>query len=647
MEDFITPMETIYYISMPGFGGDFPFEINEFWHVIKEMATNLRHHLVNVKAFKKYTVWIYLLPHFDITKPLLKNGYCYFSTDMLVKGSTAVYVDLLHCFLRQGFMVDRQFESWNMIWGYEGIVEMLVGNFSMPPYISKREDFADCLDGTAEDINNLADLTTNVQDAQEYRPVRKAAGFWKMLERINFRYARSTYEMVYSNKDTTKNLDVFLKTITQNVAMLNMTDEWFREMLYSWTAPKGFPVLEAKVDPVKKTVCVRTYNWGQDNYIGRYVLPFKLSPKYPFYPDSETVWTHLTQRTCLSFKAELYPYVINRDLSVVARILYDEENLLTWIDVLAEKHTSNILTYDQKLNLVNDIFFFATNNKLDYMIALHYIQLLRSEVDERLWVLFDKMVSGLDAKARYSPIYNAFMQYIGDLMIKLYQQSIERNTTSMVPIKWSCFMNQGICRNLTHTVVINALSNHDDNQLPFEYMCAGIRRVSWSYFMMLLNSFGQPDWKEPFYYVKILACAEDRNIIRTLLLHMFYLDSWNFSTQMLTEILITMIQMGKQGSDAVFWYLDHDPMDMLQHLGMTNFLKVVDECATYVQYTDWLDRLAKRMHLKKILNEDSDRIMVQIKVKVRDNKRWMNKSFRKFQEHVYEQYSKYVLKSDG
>lgn len=640
------PTQFMDFITTYGLKSKMPDQLEEFWSVCQNMSLALQNHLGSDR-YKPSNVSIYMLPNFDIDRPVLKSGFCYFTPAMLIPGSTQIYVDLQHCLIRQAFLMDRQFESWNMIWGFEGIIELLLGNFTMLPYISKREDYSDCLDGSLADTANLADLTTNVGDSQVYRPVRKAAGFWKMLERINLQYARQTYAEVYSRKETTQNLDAFLTTITKRVAMLNLTEEWFQEMLYSWTAPKGFPVLEAKVDVVKRKVCVRTYNWGQENYIGRYVLPFKLSPKYPFYPDTRTVWTHLTRQTCIDYHSELYPYLINRDMSVIARVLYDEENLLTWVDVLANKHTSNILSYEQKLNLVNDIFFFATNNRLDYMIALHYVQLLRSEVDERLWGLFDKIVAGLDSKARYTPIYNAFMQYIGDLMEKLYQQSLAKKTRSIVAIKWSCFMQQSACRAVTQKVVMGALMNHADDELPFDQLCAGIRRVDWTFFNVLMNSFGQPDWKEPHFYVQILACAENKRILRTLLLNMFYLDTWNFSAALLTDILLTMVQMGKPGSDAVFWYLDHDPMDMLKRMTMQNFLRVVDELATYVQYSEWLDRLSKRMHLNKILDSENQRIMMQIKVKITENKRWMNRSYRQFQEHVYEQYSKYVLKSEG
>lgn len=634
------------FISVPGVGGNFTEIMEGFWQVCQLMSQRLRKH-IRSPIYRPYNVTIYMLPNFDIDRPVIKRGYCYFTPAMIIPGSTKIFNDLLHCLLHQGFMDGRQFESWNMIWGYEGMVELVVGNFTMPPYLMKRGDFSDCLDGGTDDIANLADLTTNVQDSQIFRPVRKGAGFWKMLERMNLKYARQTYPKVYRDVETTRNFDVFLSTISKHVALLNMTESWFREMLYTWTAPKGFPVLEAKVDAVKRQVCVRTYNWGQEHYIGRYVVPFKVSPKYPFYKDSETVWTHLTRPTCVGYETELYPYLINRDLSVIARILYDEENLLTWVDVLANRQTSNILTYDQKLNLVNDIFFFATNNRLDYMIALHYVQLLRSEVDERLWTLFDRMLEGLDAKARYTPIYNVFMQYIGDLMEKLYKESQTRNTTSMVAVKWSCLMNNLDCRGLTQTVVLQALLNHKEDELHFDYLCAGIRKVGWKYFRILMNSFGQPDWKEPDFYIHVLACSENVRVLRTVLLHIFYLDSWSFSASIVTDIVLTMVRMGKPGSDAVFWYLDHDPLDMLEHMTMPNFLRVVDELATYVQYTAWLERLSKRMHLKKIMDLENERTLMQVKVKIRENKRWMNRSYRRFQEHVYEQYAKYVLKSDG
>lgn len=617
----------------------------DFWNVTKKMSLRLASFIGDL--YEPHRLHLYMLPNFDIDRPVLKNGYCYFTPAMIVPGSSKIYIDLLHCLLRQGAMLDRQFESWNMIWGFEGLLELLIGKFTMPPYLMHREDFSDCLDGGVEDLANLADLTSNVQDAQIHRPVRKSAGFWKMLQQVNREYANITYQQIYQDKTTTSSYDSFLKTITESVHLLNLTRTEFTDMLYSWTAPKGFPVIEAFVYPDTRKVCVWTYNYGQENYIGRYVLPFKISPRYPYYPDTKVVWTHLTRATCLHYSDELYPYLINREMSVVARILYDEENLLTWIDVLANKQTSNILTYDQKLSLVNDIFFFATNNRLDYMIALHYVQLLRTEVDERLWVLFDKMVAGLDAKARYTRIYNAFTQYIGDVMAGLYEESVTRNTTSMVAIKWSCFMNMLACKDLTQHVVYSALLNHQEHGLQFEYMCAGIRKVSWEFFEVLMNSFGQPDWKEPYFYVQILACAEDKRVLRTLMLHMFYLDSWNFSASILTDILLTMIRMGKTGSDVVFWYLDHDPLDMLEQLKMQNLLIVVDELANYVQYTDWLERLTRRMHLKKVLDSENERTFVQIKIKIRENKRWMNRSYQKFQEHVYEQFAKYVLKSDG
>lgn len=646
METYNDSFSEIEFISVPGPGGNFTENMREFWEVSQKISVGLRRHLGTV-IYKPFHLSLYMIPNFDIQRPVFKQGFCYFTPAMIVPGSTKIYIELVHCLLHQGFMENRQFESWSMIWGFEGLVELLIGNFSMPPYIYKREDFSDCLDGGPEDIANLADLTTNVQDAQIYRPIRKSAGFWKMLQRMSLKYAKETYKLIYTELNTTTNWHVFLKTITKHVDLLNMNEEWFREMLYSWTAPKGFPVLEATVDPVRRKVCVRTSNWGQENYIGRYVLPFKVSPRYPLYPDTELVWTHLTRKTCVQYESELYPYLINRDMSVIARILYDEENLLTWVDVLADKQQSNRLSYDQKLSLVNDIFFFATNNRLDYMIALHYVQLLRTEVDERLWGLFDKMVAGLDAKARYTPIYNAFTQYIGDLMVKLYEESVTRNTTSMVAVKWSCFMNQLTCKELTQAVVMRAIINHDEDALQFDYMCAGIRKIGWKFFMILMNSFGQPDWKEPHFYVKILACAESKRVLRALLMHLFFLDSWNFSATILTDILITMVRMSKAGSTAVFWYLDHDPIDMLSQLTMPNFMTVVDELATYVQYTDWLDRLSKRMHLRKVMDADNERRFLQIKVKIRENKRWINRSYKRFQEHVYQQYSKYVLKSDG
>lgn len=445
-----------------------------------------------------------------------------------------------------------------------------------------------------------------------------------MLASFSPSYAAATYSVFLDNNRTIETLATFWPWISEHCSRLRVNETVFSELLYTWTALEGYPVIVAQVLN-NRTVCVTQYGVG--DYFRSYILPVQVEYNLPTSVRTEPFWTDPRgQDNCQTVETHLFPYLINSYMNVVGRVMYDRLNWEIWANDLMRADVRKGLTPMQKVQLVTDALYFASQRMLSYSVALRFLFVMRTEVDEVAWQNFDRSLVFLDAKVRYTPVYTLFKKEMSDLSEKFYNATEQTARPSEVAHKWSCMMGNLVCLNRTERVVQDTLRDHRFRHLP-QVLCGGTRRIKRRQFQRMILSMGKPDWREPVFYVNMLLCAEDRKILRELLHHLFFHNSWFFQRTQLKVMLLKMIRASKAGSDAAFNYLNHDPEGMIERIGLENVLEIVQELVVYSKENMWFLRFVGRMKLRGII---TDELVVQhpiILKQLRENKRWHNTQY--------------------
>lgn len=582
---------------------------------------------------KHFHVIFYVLPNYHKDVPEVFSGSCYFKLDNLlynidVEASQRSY---LKCLLHQGFMNDRLSDSWVLRYVPEGLFEQLVNTYLVQGI--KNDYYQNVLLGDDDDLDSLAKYDKYLGDIRMKRPWRKAAGFWHMLASISPQYGAQTFGEFAENKRPLETHAEFVKWVTKDVHLLMLAPGQFLNMLYTWTAPKGYPILVAKVQS-NQSVCISQYGAGV--YFNSRLMPFVLEYNFPKPVHSSLIWVDpRTEGSCHSAAGSLYPYLINSHLNMVGRILYDPINWKVWVRTLMQKDVRASLNTMQRVTLIMDALYFAQSNQLDWTMSMQFLALVRDETDELAWRSFDKVLAYLEALTRYTQIYTMYKKMVAEVVQKYYYST---DSPSGIAIKWSCLAGVVDCLKYTSDLTDRAFIDHEFMPNRSEVLCGGMRRLTMKRFQTIINSMGTPEWREPIFYIEIMICADNSMILRELMHHLFFLHSWYFRSSLLKSLLVRMVEMGKSGSDAVLYYLDHNPKGMLKQLEVENLLDVFDILAKYTRDLMWLKRFIMRLKLHRSWDDRYLKRVLRIFEVLKKNKRWYNVHYQPFATYLVEGY---------
>lgn len=500
------------------------------------------------------------------------------------------------------------------------------------------------MEGTTDDLAALAEYNEDVTNIRVNRPWRKSAGFFTMLGLMSPSYARATYSTFRVNNGTyiENTYLTFLLWITQHCGKLGLTVPHYLEIVDTWSMAEGYPVIVADVVS-NRTVCVEHYNVGP--YLRSYLLPVTIDFNFPDTVHSKTIWTNPRSAggNCVTVVLSLYPYLINSYFNMVARVNYNVLNWLTWAEQLMKAKVREGLGPTRKVVLVTDALYFAGQRKLSYKIALRFLFAMQTETSEAAWRNFDKSLRFLDIKIRYTNVYSLFKKILAKVAADYYDASRTLSRPSELAHRWSCMMGDRTCLNDTEQAVESTLRDYKHRHLP-EILCSGMRRLRLERFHELLISMGRPDWREPEFYVQMMLCAENSRVLRELMHHLFFHNSWQFRKDTLAEMVLKMIRASKSGSNAVFYYLNHDPFRMLDELGAPNMLLVVEELAKYTKENQWFFRLTNRFKLKHIVWEEMVKKKKDIIRTLKENKVWYNTQYEDIRRFFMNEYGKHLKK---
>lgn len=488
----------------------------------------------------------------------------------------------------------------------------------------------------------MAALAKRIEDVTRIpvnRPWRKAAAFFTMLGAIGPGYARATYTRFLDNNGTTleHTSASFQHWITEHSQKLGLKVTYLLEVIDTWTMAEGYPVITVEV-VANRTVCLEHYNVGV--YFRSYLVPVQVDSNFPNTVHSKTIWTNPRNTTanCVTVWSRLYPYLINSYFGMAGRIHYDPVNWQIWATELMKASVREGLGPMRKVALVTDALFFAGRRQLSYSIALRFLFAMQAEDSEEAWRNFDRTLQSLDARMRYTGVYSLFKKTIAGVAEKYFNTSGVSARASETAHKWSCMMGNPVCLTETEKTVRETLNDHRVRHLP-EILCGGMRRLRFEKLRALILTMDRPDWREPEFYVQMMLCAEEPRVLRELLHHLFFHNSWQFRQKKLGEMVLRLIRVSKSGSDAVFYYLNHDPVGMVDRLGFENMLLVVEELAVYMKENWWFMGLLRRLRVKGIVWEELVRREGQIRRVMKENKRWYNTQ--------YEDVRKFFMKGYG
>lgn len=590
--------------------------------------------LILTTNLKPFHVIFYVLPNYNKDVPEVYSGSCYYKLENLLYN-----IDLettqrsyLKCLLHQGYMNERITDSWVLRYVPEGLFERFVNTYEVQGV--KNDYYQNVLLGDEDELDSLARYDKYLGDIPLKRPWRKAAGFWHMLESISPSYGEKTYGEFADNLKPIESQADFVKWITKHCELLKLNPKAFLEMHYTWTATKGYPILVAKVNGNRK-VCVSQYSEGM--FFSSRIIPYTLNYNYPNTLTTDLLWiTAKGQDNCHTSTENLFPYLVNGNLNMVGRVLYDPVNWQVWAKALMKGDIRSSLTTMQKVSLIMDALYFAQNNQLDWTMFIEFLVLLREETDELAWRSYDKVLGYLESLTRYTQIYTMYKKLVAEIVQEYYYSRGSHPTG--IAIKWSCFAGVVQCLRYTEEMTARTLLDHEYMPNRTEVLCGGMRRMTIEKFKYLMGSMGKPDWREPIFYIEIITCSNNGKILRELMHHLFFYQSWYFRSSLLQKIIIAMIENGKAGSDAVLYYLDHNPKGMLKQLEIENLLDVFGVLSKYTRHCLWLQRFIKRMEVYRSWDEKHLKRLDTMFVQMRKNKMWYNRHYSMFVRYLVEGY---------
>lgn len=102
--------------------------------------------------------------------------------------------------------------------------------------------------------------------------------------------------------------------------------------------------------------------------------------------------------------------------------------------------------------------------------------------------------------------------------------------------------------------------------------------------------------------------------------------------------MVRMVENGKAGSDAVLYYVDHNPRGMLKKLEKDNLLDVFDVLAKYTRDLTWLRRVIERLEVQRSWDVKYLKRFDQMFEVMKKNKRWYNQHYQMFSAYIVEGY---------
>lgn len=624
--------ETLHHITLVAPMNDqqkmYP-EIERQFNVILKMYSIL---LLTIHLRRFHAVF-YILPNYYNDIPEIFSGSCYFKMENLLYNieQETTYRSFLRCLLHQGYMNERVTDSWQLKYVPEGLFEKLLNTYAVKNI--KNDYYADCLLGDEDDLDILAKFELHPGNIHLKRPWRKAAGFWAMLEAISPTYGQLTYSAFSSNEVPIETHGTFVQWVTQHSMHLHLNNTQFLEMLYTWTAARGYPIVRAKV-LVNRTVCIYYYNVGF--YLGSVIFPFILEYNYPRWKVTRMAWVDpKMDNNCHTVRSNLYPYLINSKYNVVGRVLYEQQNWDMWAAELLKRKMRDSLSNRQKVNLIMDAVYFAQKHELDWPMTIRFLVIVGFETDELSWRSYEQILEYLESLTRYTTMNVMFKRLMSGVVENYYFAQAE---PTGIALKWYCMAGEVVCLKATEKMVDEALMNYQFTPDRREVMCAGMRRLSMDTFNRLIYNLGKPEWREPIFYIDMLVCTENKQVLRNLMHYLFFRKSWKFRTKLLGNLMKKMIKMSKAGSDTFLWYLDHDPMAILTELEIDILLDLFDVLAKYTRSGDWLKKFVKRMRLRNIWEDKNMQRVEAMLEQIKENKRWYNRYYESFAMYIINGY---------
>lgn len=605
--------------------------------------------LILCLPIERFNVYFYFLPNAQYFEPRIMSGVCLFSAQDIehnIELEVTLY-GYLRCLLYQGWMNERLMNSWTLQFALEAMFEILLNQFQVMSISNSY--YRDGLEGSRTELAPLVNYHSDTSLVQLEGPWRKGAAFFQMLGAVNNAYLASLMWSFLYKQPIVQSYTAYLNWLIGPSEVLQLGQEQFLEMLGTWTEIDGYPILSADV-PIKRMICINQHNVG--SYFRSFIFPFQVSYNFPETLTTNIEWTDpRSMYNCQGVKKyTLYPYLVNANLYMFGRVLYDTKNWRRWASKLMKYEIRNSLTPLQRIQLVTDALFFADQGKLCYSIAMKYFVAMRVETDETSWRNFDKSLTYLEAKARYTSAYPLFKRMMADVIAKFFKDTSDKGQYHSMAIKWSCWMGSGACRRYVNELTKDTLQNPTYRPSRKEILCAGMRQIEYAIFKMLISNMSKPNWRDPNFYVDMFVCSESKPILRDLMFYLFFDNTWKFRGSRLTEVLIKMIRMSKTGSDMALFYMKHDASGVLKLLGLDNFFEVIRELSNYTRENTWFIRLVKLLRMKGYVDRDMFVQYRPIMDKMKENKRWYNRNYDivyKFMSLDYAQLLPYLEEEDG
>lgn len=321
----------------------------------------------------------------------------------------------------------------------------------------------------------------------------------------------------------------------------SFNDFQFAEAFSTWELQRGYPLIHVVYEKDHKQfrLTQKRYLNADTNSIDSSSWFIPLNFAHANNPDFDD--TKVTQYFMLDTSEKIISteniegfndtewFVFNKQQLGFYRVNYDFENWHNLIKVLNSESYQQIHVLN-RAQIVDDVMNFAIDGHLNFDVALGILMYLRHETDYLPWASAVNYLDRLDYMLLGTEVHEMFHQMVGILISKMFiahgmhekagENFLNKNARELA-INWLCRSGNARCLRDTYVQLHTAMSEGKSIPKPLEisFLCNGIKgNGKIEHFLFFWRKmFDSTDQAERLRIIDGIACADDHDIIKTLL----------------------------------------------------------------------------------------------------------------------------------
>ncbi|XP_053690821.1 aminopeptidase N-like [Sabethes cyaneus] len=382
-----------------------------------------------------------------------------------------------------------------------------------------------------------------------------------------------------------------------------------KETMESWTTAAGYPVLNVRRNYLNEDVLISQGRFFADRVSTNdhvWYIPYNFAHEgnASFELNSFDWLTTRAARLTIDVEPEQW-LLFNRQQFGFYRVNYDTRNWRLLTDALIASSAS--FHPQNRAQLIDDAFYLARANQLDFSVVLEMMFALRNDHEYLPWAAGNNVLTYLYNKLRGTDNYEPFTLYVNELIEEIYHtleivtvdenESLQQKYIKQTISWWACKIGTADCltktkETLQEAVRGNVIVHPDVSSIVY---CYGAHSATDQEFVWLYQRmFNSKNPAERTLLIDAMGCSQQNNQLTAFLttsigsgvgVQVNYYDSER------TRVIQAVYSGSRTGVDALIEFLNDWADEVIYRLGQPVFNNAIAAIASRTNTPDELSRL--------------------------------------------------------